>query len=247
LHQRLDRWQERRELVVAGLLDLQPALIALQEVAVGLRQAKWLRAQLNMRISGSSTKPYNLVQRRGRHPVWGRVEGVAVLTTMPVISADSTNLGHDGRVALRINTVLPNGAPLDFVSLQLSPVADAHETREEQIMAGLGWINSPGAVVNQIIAGSFEDTPDQLAIRRMKHFYRYRSAFEVAMGREPAATYSTALIKPTSVSGACLDYIFMSTSFAGVDAVGLIGTDSAENDDALYASDHVGVWADIRP
>ena len=246
LHQRLDRWQQRRELVVAALLDLNPALIALQEVAVGLRQARWLRTQLNMRISGASDQPYHLVQRRGRHPVWGRFEGVAVLTQLPVISADMTNLGHDGRVALRINTVLSNGAPLDFVTLQLNPVVDAHETREEQIMAALGWLNSPGAVVHQIIAGSFEDTPDQLAIRRMKQFYRYRSAYEVVFGREPAATYSTALVEPQSVNGACVDYIFMSTSFAGADGAGLIGTDLAENDDTLYASDYVGVWADIR-
>jgi endonuclease/exonuclease/phosphatase family metal-dependent hydrolase len=245
LHQRRDRWPQRRELVLGALVDLHADLIALQEISVIGRQGRWLHKQLNYRLSGNASEPYQMVQRSGRHPLWGTVEGVAILTRLPVISADAQSLGQDGRVALRVNTAASTGAPLDFVAVQLNPALDAHETREKQIMALLGWINKPGAVAHQIIAGSFEDAPDQLALRRIKQFYRYRSAFEVKMGHEPAATFPTALVEPQINAGRCHDYIFLSSAFSGVADSGLFARRSAENDDTLYASDHIGVWADI--
>lgn len=246
IHQRLDRWQMRRELLLAALLDIDADLLAVQELSMLRRQGHWLRKQLNYRLSGTANAPYKLVQRSGRHPLWGVTEGVGVLTKLPVISADAHMLGQDGRMALRINTVLPSGKSLDFVSVQLNPAPGAHETREKQIMTLLGWLNGPGAVAYQIVAGSFEDVPDQLALRRIQRFYRYRSAYAAANGYEPAATFPTALVAPTHLVGECRDYIFLSSSSGNVSRSGLFGLESPEEDDTLYPSDHVGVWAEVE-
>lgn len=245
VHRTADRWQQRRELLIAALVDLDADLIALQELSIVRRQGHWIRSQINLRLSGSTRKPYKLIQRSGRHPVWGWVEGVGVLTRWPVVSADTTPLGQDGRVGLRVNTVLPRGEPLDFVSLQLSPVAGAHETREDQIMEMLGRVNGPGSVAHQLIAGCLQATPDELAVRRMRQFYFYRSAYAEKHGHEPPATFPTALARARFSQGACLDYLFLSPAFGRVEQAGLLATESADVDDALFASDHVGVWADI--
>ncbi|MCO5185115.1 MAG: hypothetical protein M9965_14395 [Anaerolineae bacterium] len=246
VHRRLDRWQLRREVLLSALLDVNPDLVALQELSIVARQGQWLCKQLNLRLSGQSHAPYKLVQRSGRHPLWGLVEGVGVLTKLPVISADAQMLGQDGRMALRINTVLSNGKSLDFVSVQLNPTPGAHETREKQIMRLLGWLNGPGAVAYQIVAGSYEDVPGQLALRRIQQFYRYRSAHAATNGHEPAATFPTALVATPHRVGECRDYIFLSSASGKAFRSGLFGLASAVEDDTLYPSDHVGVWAEVE-
>lgn len=240
LHLGLDRWLQRRDLVVSELLDLQADVIALQEIALPIQQAHWLRNQLNAR---GTNAPYQLVQRR-RRSLSNWYEGVGLLSRLPIISADALPLTF-ARIAVRIAVDLPDGTTVDIVSTHLRSRPNAHETREKQIMALMGWLDSRGGVQRRVIAGCLRAEPDSLAVQRMKVFFGYQSAYAAANGREPLATFPTALREHRTPVGLNHDYIFISPHLDVVDAR-LFGLKSAENDPSLYPSDHVGIFTTLR-
>jgi endonuclease/exonuclease/phosphatase family metal-dependent hydrolase len=82
----------------------------------------------------------------------------------------------------------------------------------------------------------------------------YVSAHRAVKGAEPASTWPTGIVAPfMDVDGAalhpegvCLDFIWtIGEGLVAVDA-GVVGAEHASDDATLYASDHVGVWAELR-
>jgi endonuclease/exonuclease/phosphatase family metal-dependent hydrolase len=241
LRGRHDRWLERRELIVAELVDLQPDLLSLQEIHRPSGQGHWLRRQVNMRLSGSPRRPYRLFQKRKAHPLKGFREGIGVLCRMPALSHDAISLGYGGRVALRVNVELETGQSVDFVAVHLHHPAAEREARLEQVVRLQGWLNDDNRVPLQVIAGDFNELPDGPAIRQMRQLYH--SAFVEARGYDPVATFPTALaVGPTDWSG-CLDYIFVSGAMPAVAEATIICKRPAAYDPNLYPSDHVGLLA----
>lgn len=242
LHNRQDQWSQRRHLVVSEIMDQLPDLVSMQEINFPTGQGKWLRNQINTRLSGSPRHPYRLIQKRLYHLVQGYFEGVGILTQLPVISHDSINLGYDGRVALRANVSLPSGDSLDFVATHLHAVAHDREARVDQVMLLVGWLNDVGRVPLQVIAGDFNEVPDGPAILQIKQ--TYRSALAVARGSEPVATYPTALSRNSDGWSGCLDYIFISSDIE-VQKASVFANKPHEEKKWLYPSDHVGLTATL--
>jgi endonuclease/exonuclease/phosphatase family metal-dependent hydrolase len=243
LRNRQDRWRERRHLVVAQILDTAPDLLSLQEVSRPMGQARWLRSQINSRMTGSAREPYHLLQERKHHFIKGFYEGIAILSKFPVISHDALSLGYEGRVALRANVALPSGQMMDFVNTHLHHVAYDREARQEQVMRLVGWLNSSGRAPLQVIAGDFNETPEGPAIQQMKQVYR--SAFFQVRGYEPLATFPTALVDQADGWTGCLDYIFVSSNIK-VTAAHFFCDKPAADDNTLYPSDHVGLVATLE-
>lgn len=244
LRGRHDHWLRRRHLVVSALLDASPDLVSLQEVSFPIGQGRWLRNQLNFRLESAAGRPYTLLQQRKSDPLQGLLEGVAILTRLPVLARDALSLGYT-RVALRASVELPNHYPLDFVATHLHHIQHDQQVRLEQVMQLTGWVNDRSRVPRQIIAGDFNEVPTGLAIRQMKQVYR--SAFEDYHGYEPPATFPTALAHdPNSTWSGCLDYIFLSPAIGRVHAARIFANKHALDDDHLYPSDHVGVLATVE-
>lgn len=239
----LDRWRERRNLLVAQLVDAAPDLISLQEIAMPIGQAVWLCSQINNRLTGTSKRPYALRQKRKAHLVKGYYEGVGVLSKLPILYSDSVSLGYGGRVALRVNVELPNRQPLDFVAVHLHHVAGERQARLEQVMKLTGWLNGRRRIPRQIVAGDFNDTPDSPAITYMRQ--GFRSAFVEKYGRDPLATFPTAL-QANAEWAACLDYIFLSPGAGTVRQARLFCHQPAADDPTLYPSDHVGLLVEVQ-
>lgn len=251
LRNRADRWRERRHLLVNQIYDAEPDLISLQEVYFPIRQGQWLRNQINIRLKQVGKRPYQLVLCRKRHLFDGYYEGIGILTKLPVRYKDSINLGVGGRVALRINVELPTHQTLDFVAVHLHHEQHANDVRKEQAMRLTGWLNNRGRNPLQIVAGDFNEIPNGLAIQWMKQ--GFQSAHEVVYGREPLATFPTALrLVPdgqggmeTGMSAKCLDYIFVSPTIQ-VKNVSLFCNKPSSEDDSLYPSDHAGLLSTIQ-
>lgn len=243
LRNRQDRWLERRRLVVHELLETRPDLVSLQEIFRPIGQGRWLRNQINSRLSGTAKKPYRLVQRRRRHLVQGYYEGIGILSRLPILSNDAVSLGYGGRVALRVTVELPGGNPLDFTAVHLHHVADEKEAREEQVMRLINWLKDRNPAPLQVIAGDFNEVPDGPAIELMRQ--SYRSAFIEMRGYDPVATFPTALV-PTVVWSGCLDYIFISRAISGVLDARLFCKRPSADDPTLYPSDHVGIVATLE-
>ncbi len=242
LRNRADRWRERRHLLVAQLMDAAPDLISLQEIHFPIGQGRWLRNQINNRLTGTSKLPYQLIQKRKAHIVNGYYEGIGILTKLPVLYTDAISLGYGGRVALRVNVELPDRQALDFVAVHLHHVAHDKEARLEQVIKMVGWVNGRRHIPRQIIAGDFNETPDGPAIQYMKH--GFRSAFAAKWGREPLATFPTALLPEVDWAG-CLDYVFLSPNVGVVHNARIFCQQPAEDDDTLYPSDHVGLLVEL--
>lgn len=243
LRGRHDRWSDRRHLMVAQLLDIQPDLLSLQEISVPIGQGKWLRNQLNARLAAEGQRPYALIQRHKAHWLYGRQEAIGILTRLPVRYHDSIDLGYGGCVALRANIELPDRHALDFVATHLHHVARDIEAREEQVMKLMGWLATSRHVPLQVVAGDFNEVPQGLATRRMRQ--GFRSAYADRHGYEPLATFPTMLRGVHDWSG-CLDYIFLSPSVGKVTAANIFMDKPAVDDDTLYPSDHVGLIATIE-
>lgn len=239
----LDRWRERRDLLVAQLVDAAPDLISLQEIAMPLGQGSWLCSQINNRLTGTSKRPYTLRQKRKAHLVKGYYEGVGILSKLPILYSDGVSLGYGGRVALRVNVELPNRQPLNFVAVHFHHEATGREARLEQVIKLTGWLNGRRRILRQIVAGDFNDTPDSPAIAYMRQ--GFRSAFVEKYGRDPLATFPTAL-QANAEWAACLDYIFLSPGVGPVRQARLFCHQPAAEDPTLYPSDHVGLLVELQ-
>lgn len=244
LRGRHDRWLERRSLVVAEILDHQPDLISLQEIYRPIGQGRWLRNQINSRLGDSARGGYRLVQHWKDGFFAGLLEGIGILSRLPLLSHDAISLGYGGRVALRANVELRSGLTLDFVATHFHHVAHDREARLEQAMRVTSWLARANPVDHQVIAGDLNEVPDGPAIQYLRQ--AYRSVFVEKRGYDPIATFPTALVEnPTGWAG-CLDYIFVSKAIDKVAEARLFCNKAATGDPTLYPSDHVGLLATVE-
>lgn len=239
-----NRWLQRRQLLVAQLVDAAPDLVSLQEIGFPINQGPWLCSQINWRISGSAKRPYRLIQRRKRHLFNGYFEGIGVLSKLPVVYHDQIALGYGGRLAVRANVQVTPQKIVDFVAVHLHHVSYEREARTEQVMKLVGWLNSHRRIPYQIIAGDFNETPDGPAISYMKQ--SYRSAYAERHGHEPLATFPTALPGLSNRWAGCLDYTFLSPAVGPVRSAALFCDRPDAEDDTLYPSDHVGLLTTLQ-
>ena len=95
----LSQWRKRRQLLVAQISELNPDLIALQEVSLkgSSSNAHWLAQELN-RLKNEEDDLYNvyLCPKTGKKE---RVEGLAILSRLPVKRHEILDLLTQNRVA----------------------------------------------------------------------------------------------------------------------------------------------------
>lgn len=234
------KWLRRRHLIVTELLSLKPDLIALQQLNMTAGQGWWLARQLNARLGDTQ---YQIFLQRRKHWWQGNFEGVAILSRLPVVSTDVLDLGYGGYVALRANVEVVTGHTIDVVCTYFRPSRKLAEVREQQAMRLFSWLSEPGRAPYQMVVGDLNEVPSGLAVRYLKQ--RYASAYELAHGREPLATWPTTVRQPWPEWAGCLDYVLVSPSIE-IDTAVLCFRTADTRDDTLYPSDHVGLFTRFR-
>jgi endonuclease/exonuclease/phosphatase family metal-dependent hydrolase len=250
----LSQWDARRELLAQGLADVQPDLIALQEVNLPTKNSAWLAGQLGMQHQ-------YITPKSGPE---SHSEGIAILSRLPIQAAQSLELpGPQGRVAQCVE-VLAGDMPLYFANGHFFWQPGESETRDRQVERLLSWIRDISGSLPTIICGDFNATPETGAIQTM--YRQFRSAYLTMHGREPAFTCPTPLkrtlksrlvtlrsyfvyLRPQHINPfwrGTLDYIFNDPS-SRVTACDLILNQPAERRPSIYPSDHFGLYADIAP
>ena len=264
----LSRWDERKNLIAQGVSDLQPDLIALQEVKLPLNTAQWLADELNNRRDDPPGRLYKmyLCPKSGRAK---NHEGIAILSRLPVEGETHLDLQRQGRVAqyVRLKT---KDKRLIVANTHLYWEPGESKERMNQVERLLEWLRTtPADAV--IVCGDFNGEPDQLSIKRMrKHF---ASAHQAAHGKEPAYTCPTpldnkrnpvkqmtraawslswrlnAILAGKAKNAASdwrgtLDYIFVNDG-VNVNACNVVLNKPAPYDPTLYPSDHFGLMADL--
>jgi endonuclease/exonuclease/phosphatase family metal-dependent hydrolase len=243
-------WEARAPLIVEGLRALQPEVIAFQEVRLPADNAAWIAE----RLDGYATF---LCPKTGPR---GLTEGEALLSRLPVEDHAVLAFGRQGRVAHRI-TVRTSAGPCVIGNAHLFFSAFNDVTRRFQVQRLLGWLPEG---MPTVVCGDFNAEPSYSSVGLMRQ--RFRSAYAVVHGTEPAYTCPTLLdrgpgirhsvrraalrllgwiLRPGQPSWqGTLDYIFVSPEVQVRDCT-LVLDRPSPSDPRIYPSDHMGLMATL--
>jgi len=233
LHGMKAGWRERAPLVLATLAAEAPDVVLLQEAARWLPQPRWLAWRLS-RATGHHYRALT-VPKRGW---WWFIEGLAVLTRLPVVSHARFDLRGNERVAQRVTLAAPGGIEFDAYNVHLAHRGDDESLRTAQARRLLRWMATRGPMP-AVVAGDFNADPWSETVAAVRE--RLRSAHTVANGGEPAFTAPS---HAGPGEGRTIDYLFVNgglavercaVAFAGVDRDGR----------RVYPSDHLGLVARV--
>lgn len=239
LFNKVGRWGERLPLVVDQLVALQPDVIGLQEVDLIIDQGMSLCRLVNANVGEA---PRYRVYHMGRPGRAAHVQGLAVMSRLPVEAHEGLDyLSYEG-VAQRLRLRLEGGEALDFYNTHLYFPPEATEERLAQAKKLLAWTDTWSGANATVVVGDFNAYPGEPTLDLMKG--RFASAFEAVHGREPEKTWPTPVNTFDPSPPGCLDYIFV----AGGDVQeASLAFDTPHALDAdLFPSDHLGVAATVR-
>ena len=245
----LKLWEKRRWLISAGLVDLEPDLVALHEVSITENNTRWLADQLGF--------PHvHLTPKTGAA---GNIEGIAILSRLEVEDRASLDLMTQNRVAQYVRVRI-DGQPVILANGHFLWQPGESPQRQRQIERLLEWLEPIERDYPVVIAGDFNSTPDTAAIQIMRH--HFVSAYAAIHGAEPEYTAPTPLprskwktirtllnfiryirIKDIDLNWrGTLDYIFVSERVQVNDCQIVLDKPSPRDPD-LYPSDHLGLMA----
>jgi endonuclease/exonuclease/phosphatase family metal-dependent hydrolase len=238
------RPEERFPLIVAGLAQEWPDLVALQEVSAARKQGERLAAALNAEAARTGRElAYGYVQQKNlrRHDLT-----VGILARHAILDQSWVDLQGQGRVALGITTEI-DGQRLAFVSTHLfwevGPAGEQARLYQAGVLAA--WVAQTFAAVPTIVGGDFNTTPDSITYAFLTE--RWASLYAARHGAEPAWTCPTPLLPSPEDWQGTLDYLFKAPRAAPLRALDarLFLNEPAPHDPKLYPSDHVGVLARV--
>jgi endonuclease/exonuclease/phosphatase family metal-dependent hydrolase len=165
--------------------------------------------------------------------------GIGTMSRLECIEHEVLDLMTFERVAQRM-LLRVGERTIAFVNTHLHHPPEAREERVQQLECLLDWLDRDQRDFPLIIAGDFNSYEGEEAVALMKS--RFRSAFEVANGREPEKTWPTPVNDFDPSPAGTLDYIYLSDQFHVADA-GLAFDQPASHAENLYCSDHFGLYA----
>ncbi len=231
------RWEERLTLVVETIIEHGIDLIGLQEVWARLgptHQAEVVAKAINQQLGRQEYQTYFTNSTRENSQM-----GIAILARMPVDQFTAIPLPGPWRVAQMVEAAM-DGKRFGFVNTHLHNQPVFNESiRLPQAELLMEWVQAQEFPC--LISGDFNAPPQSSTIQKIKE--THRSAYETKHGQEPDFTFPTPLIPPQTTEQ--VDYLFFEPNGFTLKTCELIGTQSAPDDDKLYASDHYGLAAEI--
>ena len=231
-------WETRRELIAAQLEELNPDILALNEIHLPSQTGRWLQGAA---AKGLGTKYILLQQSKvGEDPP---TQGEALLARYPVVETANLDYRSHGCVALAARFEF-KGRLLDVYVTHLIAARVDDSARQYQVEQLLEWIRARDDADFSVVCGDFNAAPDQPSIRLMSALYRPTQTQATAFTplREPGG-------EPTHPEwkrfDRCIDYVWVSANIK-VRASGLRFNNPAKDNPDLWPSDHVGVWADLE-
>jgi endonuclease/exonuclease/phosphatase family metal-dependent hydrolase len=238
LEQDQNCWEARRELIAAQSVELNPDMLALNEIHIPNQTGRWLQRAA---AKGIGTK-YTLVQQ-SKAGADSLTQAEGLLTRYPVIETANLDYRSHDCVALVARFDVDERL-FDVYVTHLIAAGVNDSARQYQVERLLEWIGTRGDADYSVVCGDFNAAPDQPSVGLMSTVYR------------PTQTQATAFTPLRAPGGApthpewdrfdrCIDYIWVCGSIK-VQASGLCFNQPDKNDPELWPSDHVGVWADLE-
>lgn len=228
-----DRWPERLGLLLADMAALQPDVMGLQECVYPMHQDRV--------IAAAGQAQYSVLRGWAGRPEYGN--SLLVRQPLEALDVERLDLGHQ-REAHRAVVALPEGASVLVAVTHLHHVPGDEDIRLQQASALVDWLAGAPATNARIVFGDFNAEPVEPTYGRMIEA-GYRSAHQLANGREPAVTWPSGLQAPMiddDGDPGCLDYIWVSGA-AQVESCRIAFDRPHPEDPGLYPSDHFGLSA----
>ena len=232
------RWEKRRELIAAQLVELKPDVLALNEVCLPLQTARWLQEVAKDRMGIE----YALVQQTKVNSLAG-TEGEALLTRFPIMETGNLDYQARNMVAL-VARVVAEGKLIDIYVTHLYRSIGDDSLRLYQVQQLLAWIDSRRDATGSIVCGDFNATLDQSSAALMATRFQPTQTAHTAF--TPLAESDGTVSHPTwSRMDRCIDYIWIAGNLKIIES-GVCFDKASPDDDSLWPSDHAGVWADFE-
>ena len=209
--------------------------MGLQEIRRWPSQARWITRHLNQSLGGELPYQCHLTAKMG---LWGLWEGIAVLTSLPIVEQGSLDLHGQHRVANWVRVRLADGQHLEIHHAHLAAGDPVARDRQANLimdhMAG-------GDDIPKVLVGDLNAGPTSSTLRVLGE--RLRSAHALAHGEDPAKTWPTPL-RPGVGTGCVIDYVLVDDHVEVLDAR-LTFDRAGPTDPTLFASDHFGIAATV--
>jgi len=230
-----NRWEDRRSAVVDWVNEVQPDLLALQEVvrAGGHCQASWIAAhtQMTALFGAASTTD-------------GGEFGNAVLSRLPMRGSHRRRLtdaatGNEPRALITVEAEA-FGRSVWFSSTHLSWRFDEGWVRERQVRDIVDIVGPHRHDLPPIVCGDFNATPESTEVQFMTEL-QLDDTFEAANPGQPGYTWSNAnpFAAAEQEPDRRIDYIFAGVRVLSADVV------CNEPRGGVWPSDHFGVAAKL--
>lgn len=232
----LDRWPERRPLLVDAFRRIAPDVAGLQEVdfADARQDALLARAVPERRYQTFAAET-----RIGF--------GNAILVGAGTGSAHETRGLEYWRVAQRVQIGLPGGRTLWFANTHLHHLAADVHLRVQQARALCEFVSAAQPGDGVVVTGDFNALPDEASCAVMRDA-GFRSAHHAVHGAEPPLTWPSGIQADTmDLDGdrGCLDYVWVRGPVR-VLAAHVAANEPPAHDPTIYPSDHFAVVADLE-
>ncbi len=239
LFNKVGRWAERLPLVVEQLIELQPDVIALQEVDLIVDQGMALCRLVNATLRDS---PRYRIYHMGRPGRAAHVQALAVMSRLPVEAHEGLDYLANEGVAQRLRVRLEGGEALEFYNTHLYFPPEAIDERLAQAKTLLSWVDTWREAKTVVVAGDFNAYPGEPTLDLMKG--RFASAYETVHGAEPDKTWPTPVNTFDPSPPGCLDYIFVAGGEVQEASLAFYRPHPLDQD--LFPSDHLGVVATLN-
>ena len=236
-HDRED-WPARRTLMLAGLAELNPDVLGLQEVLQHSQlpnQAATIATELGYEMFFSSVDPPENEKRYGN----------AILTRHPIIASSLHRLAphNDYRTVAHV-VIEVDGLPIDIYNTHLHHTFEGGAIRAEQIADLLAFVDRTRSSTQTIIMGDFNASPDYPELAPLHA--RYADTFALFVD-DPLSENHATLNHLIGHSKRRIDHLFLEQSatpwITPVSSAIVLNQPSPEG---VYASDHFGVLTRFR-
>jgi endonuclease/exonuclease/phosphatase family metal-dependent hydrolase len=231
------RWLARRHLIVEQHAALNPDIFAMNELSIPRQTGRWLQRHAARRTG----QRLALVQQSKTNS-GSRIEGEGLITRFPVI--ETANLDYEtlNYVALVARMEVEQRL-VDVYVTHLYKSRGDESLRVFQVQQLLEWIESRDDADAQIVCGDFNAAPDKPAARLMAT--AFQPTQHAATAFTPLADEAGEIAHPYwRRLDRSIDYIWLKGAISAAASGLCFDTPDAE-DETLWPSDHLGVWADL--
>lgn len=240
-----DDWEARFPLIADEIVRLDPDLVGLQEVEIGIGQGQALLDLVRER--GGPEYHYDQEYKTGFAAAGG--EGIGVLSRFPIASREAIDL-ENGRPLLLARIEREPGVTIDFYNTHLHHVGDDDDVRLAQATRITTFMETESACDPVLLTGDMNDTDDSAAIGRFVEAGLVDTYRDVH-GEATAETGNTSSIK--LAEGAFeqnptrrIDYVFARSSpHVTVTPEDSLVCFKNHDERGLYPSDHLGVMTTV--